>query len=112
MIQASVIGMPGNAHLRVVGGRAELVVNRLPPPPAGRIYEVWVERRHQRSVPTHALFSVTAAGAADVGVPVTLRDVNTIMVTEEPAGGSLTPTNPPVIVARLTGEGSVTGPVP
>jgi anti-sigma factor RsiW len=102
VIQAAVTGVPGSAQLRIAGGRAELIVSRLPPPPAGRIYEVWVKRGHQSPAPTRALFSVTATGAADVGVPGTLRGVNTIMVTQEPAGGSLVPTHPPVIVARLT----------
>ena len=95
-------GVPGSAQLRISGGRAELIVSRLPPPPAGRIYEVWVKRGRQSPAPTRALFSVTSSGAADVGVPGNLRGVNTIMVTQEPAGGSLVPTHPPVIVARLT----------
>jgi anti-sigma-K factor RskA len=102
VIQAAVTGVPGSAQLRIAGDRAELIVSRLPPPPAGRIYEVWVKRGHQSPAPTRALFSVTAAGAADVGVPGSLRGVNTIMVTQEPEGGSLVPTHPPVIVARLT----------
>ncbi len=102
VIQAAVTGVPGSARLRIAGGRAELIVSRLPPPPAGRIYEVWVKRGHQPPAPTRALFSVTASGTADVGVPGNLRGVNTIMVTQEPAGGSLVPTHPPVIVARLT----------
>jgi anti-sigma-K factor RskA len=102
VIRAAVTGVPGSAQLRISGGRAELIVNHLPAPPAGRIYEVWVKRGGQPPAPTRALFSVTAAGAADVGVPGNLHGVNTIMVTQEPAGGSLVPTHPPVIVARLT----------
>jgi anti-sigma factor RsiW len=102
VIRAVVAGMPGSAELRIAGGRADLIVTRLPPPPAGRIYEVWVKRGQQPPAPTRALFSVTASGAADVGVPGNLRGVTTIMVTQEPAGGSLVPTHPPVIVARLT----------
>ena len=102
VIQAAVTGVPGSARLRIAGGRAELIVSRLPAPPAGRIYEVWVKRGRQPPAPTRALFSVTTSGAADVGVPGNLRGVNTIMVTQEPAGGSLVPTHPPVIVARLT----------
>jgi anti-sigma factor RsiW len=102
VIQAAVTGVPGSAQLRISGGRAELIVSRLPPPPAGHIYEVWVKRGHQSPAPTRVLFSVTASGAADVGVPGNLSGVNTILVTQEPAGGSLVPTHPPVIVARLT----------
>lgn len=102
VIRAAVTGVPGSAQLRIAGGRAELIVTRLPPPPAGRIYEVWVKRGNRSPAPTRVLFSVTTSGAADVGVPGNLRGVNTIMVTQEPAGGSLVPTHPPVIVARLT----------
>ena len=102
VIQAAVTGVPGSAQLRISGGRAELIVSRLPPPSAGRIYEVWVKRGHQSPAPTRALFTVTGSGAADVGVPGNLHGVNTIMVTQEPAGGSLVPTHPPVIVAQWT----------
>jgi anti-sigma-K factor RskA len=91
----------GNASLRVTGGRAELVVNRLPPAPAGRIYQVWVRRGNGAPSPTKALFGVTANGAADVGVPGNLAGVNMVLVTQEPAGGSLHPTSAPVIVARI-----------
>lgn len=102
VVQARVTGSTGSARLRVAGAHAELIVSHLPPPPAGRIYEVWIKRGRQPAAPTHSLFSVTAAGAADVGVPGDVRGGNTILVTEEPAGGSLVPTHPPVIVAQLS----------
>jgi anti-sigma-K factor RskA len=102
VIQASVSGSPASAQLRVTGGHAELVVRRLPPPPAGRIYEIWTARAHGAPSPTKTLFSVTGAGAGDVGVPGSVRGVRLVMVTQEPAGGSLAPTSPPVIVAHLT----------
>ncbi len=101
LVQASVTRSPGSAELRLSGGHGELIVRHLPPPRAGRIYEVWVRRGSRSPSPTSALFSVTSAGAADVEVPGDLRDVNTIMVTQEPLGGSLVPTSAPVIVARL-----------
>jgi hypothetical protein len=85
----------------VAGGRAELIVRHLPPPPAGRIYEVWLKRAGQQPSPTSALFSVTTTGAGDVGVPGDLRGVSEVLVTQEPAGGSLVPTDGPVIVATL-----------
>jgi len=101
VIQASVTGVPGSAQLRIASGHAELIVSHLRPPPAGRIYEVWVKRGARAPSPTRVLFSVTASGAADVGVPANLNGVSAIMVTPEPAGGSLVPTHAPVIVARL-----------
>lgn len=103
VIQASVIGSSGAAQLRVGGGRAELVVDRMPPPPAGHIYEVWLLKRGDRSPsPTSTLFSVTSSGAGDVGLTGDLHGVSEVLVTPEPAGGSLVPTHTPVIVAQLT----------
>ncbi len=101
VIQARVFAPVGSARLSVTGARAELVVNHLAPPPPGRIYEVWIDCDRHAPSPT-ALFSVTATGAAEVGVPGDVRGASTIMVTQERAGGSLAPTSPAVIVARLT----------
>lgn len=87
------------AQVRIGGAHAELTVRHLPAPAPGRIYEVWLKRPNAAPAPTTALFTVGAAGTADVGVPGDLRGVNEILVTEEPAGGSRVPTGPPVIVA-------------
>ena len=99
LIHATVRGSTGTAELRITGGHAELIVRRMPPPPADRIYEVWLKRPGTAPAATTALFSVTAGGAADIGVPGDLRGVSEILVTQEPAGGSSTPTGRPVIVA-------------
>jgi anti-sigma-K factor RskA len=98
VIQASV----GSAQLRIAGGRGDLIVHRLPPPPAGRIYEMWVQRGKAQPVPTGTLFSTRSNGTASVGVPGSLNGVTAVMVTQERAGGSLVPTSAPVIVARVT----------
>lgn len=92
----------GHAELRLAGGRAELIVHRLPLPRADRIYEVWLKRPGHAPAPTSALFSVTSSGDGDVAVPGNLHGVNEVMVTEEPSGGSLVPTSQPVVVARLS----------
>ncbi len=102
LIQAQVMGAPGSAQLRVAGGRGELTVRNLPAPGPGRIYEVWLERGQSAPAPTNTLFSVSSAGAGDVGVAGSLNGVSEVLVTSEPAGGSRVPTMPPVIVARLT----------
>ena len=68
---------------------------------SGRVYEVWIERSGHPPSPT-ALFRVNASGAAEVRVPGGLLDASAIMVTEERAGGSLIPTQPPVILARVS----------
>lgn len=87
------------AQVRIGAGHAQLSVQHLPSPAPGRIYEVWLKRPNAPPAPTAALFSVNAAGAADIAVPGDLRGVRQILVTEEPAGGSRVPTGPPVIVA-------------
>lgn len=97
-IQASV----GSAELRVDGGRGDLVVHRLPPLPAGRIYEMWVQRGGAAPTPTGTLFSTRADGSANVGVPGSLNGISRVMVTQEPAGGTPAPTSAPVIVAPVT----------
>jgi anti-sigma-K factor RskA len=92
----------GSAELRMVGNRGELVVRHLPVPATGQIYEVWTVRGAHVPSPTGTLFSVTTGGAADVGLPGDLRGVREVLVTREPAGGTLSPTGTPVIVERLT----------
>jgi hypothetical protein len=87
--------------VRVVSGRGELIVRHMPPPPGGKIYEVWLERDGRNPTPTSALFDVTSSGAGAVDIPGDLRGVREVLVTPEPRGGSLAPTHLPVIVARL-----------
>ena len=99
VLHARVLDPTATADVRLTDGHAELIVRHLPAPSAGRIYEVWLERPGARPAPTTALFSVTAAGAADVGVPGPLAGASEIVVTQEPAGGSRVPTSEPVIVA-------------
>jgi anti-sigma-K factor RskA len=98
VIQASV----GNAQLHIAGGRGDLVVHHLPPLPAGRIYEMWVQRGNAAPMPTGTLFSTRANGSANVGVPGDLSGVSRVMVTQEPAGGTPAPTSAPLIVAPVT----------
>jgi anti-sigma-K factor RskA len=99
---AQVTGSAATAKLAVTDGHAELIVRHMPPPPPGKIYEVWVARGHGAPQPTSALFSVTRRGSGDVAVPGSLRGVSVVMVTPEPAGGSRVPTHAPVIRAQLT----------
>ncbi|MCW3026584.1 MAG: hypothetical protein JWM29_2016 [Solirubrobacterales bacterium] len=101
-VGASVTPSTASAVVRVVSGRGELIVRHMPPPPAGKIYEVWLERDGRNPTPTSALFDVTSSGAGAVDIPGDLRGVREVLVTPEPRGGSLAPTHLPVIVARLS----------
>jgi anti-sigma factor RsiW len=102
VVPARVAAAAARAEVRLAGGRAELVVHHLPPPGVGHIYEVWLKRGDAPPTPTSTLFSVTSGGSGAVGVPGSLRGVSEVLVTPEPAGGSLVPTRPPVIVAQLS----------
>jgi anti-sigma-K factor RskA len=97
-IQASV----GSAELRIANAHGDLVIHHLPALPAGRIYEMWVQRGNAAPTSTGTLFSTRANGSANVGVPGSLNGVSRVMVTQERAGGTLAPTSAPVIVAPVT----------
>jgi anti-sigma-K factor RskA len=99
VITGQVVGT-GTAQLRILPGRASLVVHHLAPPPAGKIYEVWLVRGRRPPSPTR-LFSVTPAGNRVVAVPGNLRGVSSVLVSPEPMGGSPHPTHAPVISVSL-----------
>jgi anti-sigma-K factor RskA len=101
VIRAEVIPPRASASLRLSDGHAQLDIAGMPQTTAQRVYEVWIKRSGAPQ-PTDALFTVTAAGDATVGVPGSLSGVKVIMVTSEPLGGSKVPTSSPVIVARLS----------
>jgi anti-sigma-K factor RskA len=91
---------PTTAVLRVAPGRTELDVASLAPAPTGRVYEVWIQHNGEPH-PTDALFTPTSDGRATVAVPGHVANGDVVMVTDEPSGGSLTPTRMPVIRAAL-----------
>ncbi len=95
---AQVAGERGSAKVAVTDGRAQLIVHNLSPPPAGKIYEVWLTRGERKPTPTGVLFDVTS-GNVDVG---RLNGLDTLLVTPERAGGSSHPTHTPVISAKLS----------
>ena len=84
------------------GNQAQLVLRHFPPPPAGKIYEVWLARGRQAPTPTGALFSVPASGDSRVALPSDLHGVRLVLVTPEPAGGTRVPTHTPIITATLS----------
>jgi anti-sigma-K factor RskA len=102
LVHASITARTGSAVVRLAEGHAELIVQHMPQPPGGKIYEVWLERDGRSPSPTSALFGVTSTGAGAVDVPGDLHGVSEVLVTPEPLGGSLVPTHAPVIVARLS----------
>jgi anti-sigma factor RsiW len=88
------------ASVRVSSNGAQLRVSRLPAPPAGRIYQVWLKRAAAAPIPTRALFATTTGS---VTLPRNLSGVQAVLVTAEPRPfGSRSPTRSPIIVVHLT----------
>jgi anti-sigma-K factor RskA len=88
--------------LRVDGDHGRLDLKRMPAPPAGRIYQVWLLHGKSKPRPTHTLFTVAPDGNASVDIMESLRGSDKILVTAEPMGGSQAPTSAPVAGAALT----------
>jgi hypothetical protein len=88
------------ASLQLSDDATKLQVRRMPPPPAGKVYQVWLKRPNQDPAPTTALFRTDPSGSADVEIQRgRLEGVDQVLVTAEPDGGSMKPTSDPVIVA-------------
>jgi hypothetical protein len=96
------VPLDARATLHVTGDRGTLSLTNFPSPPAGRVYEVWLEGSSASPRPTDALFSVNTQGSGTVAVPGSLRGVREILVTAEPLGGSLAPTRKPILAASTT----------
>ena len=88
------------ASLQLSDDATKLQVRRMPAPPAGKVYQVWLKRPNQDPAPTTALFRTDPSGSADVEIQHgRLKGVDQVLVTAEPDGGSMKPTSAPVIVA-------------
>jgi anti-sigma factor RsiW len=88
------------ASLQLSDDATKLEVRRMPAPPAGKVYQVWLKRPNQDPAPTTALFRTDRRGSADVEIQRgRLKGVDQVLVTAEPDGGSMQPTSAPVIVA-------------
>jgi len=93
---------PG-ARLEVEDGRATLVAEDLPAPPGGRVYEVWVMPEGATTPePTDALFTPRRDGSAVAAVPGSLDGVRRVLVSDEPRGGSETPTGEVLMTAEIS----------
>ncbi|MGI8592949.1 MAG: anti-sigma factor domain-containing protein [Solirubrobacteraceae bacterium] len=104
-LQASVEqgSAPGGAGTLVLDdGDATLRLARMPQPPRGRVWQVWIKRPRRAPEPTDALFDVRRNGSATVAVPGELEGAEAVLVTSEPEGGSQVPTRQPAVEVSLT----------
>ena len=85
----------------VDGQSGHMAITGLPRLPTGRVYQLWFLPNAAPAL-TAATFTVDAEGQAWVviKVPTDLDDTRGLIVTEEPAPGSVAPTGPPLVEAR------------
>jgi anti-sigma-K factor RskA len=88
------------ARLEVKDGRGTLIVAKMKAPPRGRVFQVWTRRGKEQPKPTDALFTPARDGHASVVVPGNMENVDEVLVTHEPDGGSKRPTVRPSIVIQ------------
>ena len=90
------------ARLEIADGRAELVVDGMRTAGPGRVYQVWLLRKGETEpVPAGSLFEVDRSGHGTASV-ADVANVETVMVSSEPDGGSARPTTKPVLAASLS----------
>jgi hypothetical protein len=100
-VTASTTARGAQVRLEVRDDASMLVVRNLQEPPPGRMFQVWIKRPGRDPEPTSVLWSPRSNGSAEVAVPGSLDGVEAVLVTDEPRGGSETPTRQPVITAAL-----------
>jgi anti-sigma-K factor RskA len=91
------------AELQVEGDSATLVAQDLPAPPEGRVYEVWLmPKGSDTPEPTDVLFTPRSDGSAVAAIPGSLDDVQQVLVSDEPPGGSDSPTGDVLMAAEIS----------
>jgi anti-sigma factor RsiW len=80
-------------------GPAQLRVTGMPPPKPGQVYEIWLKRGDQ--LQPGPLFNVDSAGTGAGAIPDDLDGVSAVLVTREATGGAKTPSEAPIISARI-----------
>lgn len=102
-IQANVRLADGTAQVEVSeSGRGRLVLDGVPAPPPGKVYELWLTRPGEAPVPAGTITRVSPDSTTSVDIQGNLEGVPSLLVTVEPAPGSATPTTTPVMDARLS----------
>ena len=71
----------------------------MPAPKPGQVYEIWLKRGDQ--LQPGPLFSVDSSGNGAGAIPDDLEGVSTVLVTREATGGAKTPSEVPIISARI-----------
>jgi anti-sigma factor RsiW len=92
----------GGAAIKVEGNQAEVLVDGMPQPSPGTVYQVWVVDKTARTpVPTQALLHPDIKGEAGANVPGNYHDMAAIAVYVEPKGGPYTTNSGAIVVADM-----------
>ncbi|MGC9220676.1 MAG: zf-HC2 domain-containing protein [Solirubrobacteraceae bacterium] len=93
---------PGGAAIKLEGNQLELLVERMPAPPKGTVYQVWVQSRNTGTLqPTAVDLRPDRAGSGGVIVPGNYHDWLAVAVYVEEAGHTDTTAGGAVVVADL-----------
>ena len=74
---------------------ARVSLTNAPRPPAGRVYQLWIQRG--KTIERGPVFTVGANGRGSQSIPGGVGGANAVMVTVEHAGGAPAPTGPPIM---------------
>jgi hypothetical protein len=92
----------GGAAIKVEGNQAEVLVDGMPQPSPGTVYQVWVVNNiTKKKTPTKALLRPDINGEAGANVPGNYHDMAAIAVYVEPKGGPYTTRSGAVVVADM-----------
>jgi hypothetical protein len=87
----------------VEGSKLVFVASNLPKPPAARQYQLWVLRRQDPKLVSAGVFSPDEKNRAvmEFNSSSALSDIAELALTEEPSGGSQTPTGNKVMAVTI-----------
>ena len=91
----------GQAALDIAKGdrQATLRMAGVPQPPAGKQYQLWVQRG--KTIERGPAFTPAGIGTVEQAVPGGVRGADAVMVTVENAGGVPAPTGAPIIQVKV-----------
>ncbi len=84
------------------GERLYLAMYRMPKLAPGHVFQVWTLKKGAKAVEPSVTFTADANGGALVTIPLGASDVAAIAISQEPPGGSSTPTTTPAFVRKLS----------
>ena len=95
---SSVVGRTDGAMV-TDGNSGSVQMENLKKLDEGQVYQAWVQKG-KTVEPTDTLFTPRRDGSATASIP-NLHDVDAVMISEEPSGGSEQPTTTPIITINL-----------